>query len=118
MATAPSGALAMGERTTMKIQISKSEVEVTDVLRVHVQRRLELALARFADLIGSVIVRFSLAAGDASGGHKRCRIEVGLHPRRLDVEDTDVDMFAAVNHASDRAARSLARTLDPGRGQR
>jgi ribosomal subunit interface protein len=108
----------MREGGTMKIQISKCDIEVTDVLRVHVQRRLELALARFEDRIGSVIVRFSQADGDESSGHKRCRIEVGLRPRRLDVEDADVDVFAAVNHASARAARSLARALDPGRGQR
>jgi len=99
----------------MKIQIPESDVEVSDVLRVHVEHRLGLALARFADRIGRVVVRFSHADGDANGSHKRCQIEVGLRPRRLDVEDTDVDLFAAVNHASDRASRSLARTLESGR---
>ena len=98
----------------MKIQISKCDVDVTDVLRVHVERRLGLALARFADRIGRVLVRFSYVDGDASGGHKRCQIEVGLRPRSLDVEDTDVDLFAAVNHATDRASRTVARALDQG----
>jgi ribosomal subunit interface protein len=97
------------------IHIPKCDVDVSDVLRVHVERRLGLALARFADRIGRVIVRFSHADGDASGGHKRCRIEVGLRPRRLDVEDTDVDLFAAVNHATDRASRSVARAFEQGR---
>jgi putative sigma-54 modulation protein len=99
----------------MKIQIRKCDVDVTDPLRVHVERRLGLALARFADRIGRVIVRFSRADDDASGGHKRCQIEVGLRPRSLDVEDTDVDLFAAVNHAIDRASRSVARALEQGR---
>ncbi len=63
----------------------------------------------------SVTVRFSHADGDANGVHKRCRIEVGLRPQRLDVEDTDVDLFAAVNHATDRASRSVARALEQGR---
>ena len=71
-----------------------------------------LALARFADRIGRVIVRFSQADGDANVGHKRCQIEVGLHPQRVDVEDTDIDLFAAVNHATDRAARSVARAVE------
>jgi len=82
----------------MKIQIPKCEVDVTDVLRSHVERRLGLALARFADRIGSVTVRFSHADGDATGGNKRCQIEVGLRPlrrRRLDVEDADVDLGAS-----------------------
>ena len=98
-----------------KIQIRKCGVDVTDVLRVHVERRLGLALARFADRIGRVIVRFSYADDDASGGHKRCQIEVGLRPLSLDAEDTDVDLFAAVNHATDRASRSVARALEQGR---
>jgi putative sigma-54 modulation protein len=98
----------------MKIQILKCDVDVTDVFRVHVERRLGLALARFADRIGRVLVRLSYADGDA-GGHKRCQIEVGLRPRRLDVEDTDVDLFAAVNHATERASRSVARALEQGR---
>lgn len=98
----------------MKIQIPKCDVDVTDDLRVHVERRLGLALARFADRIGRVTVRFSRPDGDTSGGNKRCRIEVGLRPGRLDVEDTDVDLFAALNHATDRASRSVARALEWG----
>jgi hypothetical protein len=39
---------------------------------------------------------------------------VGLRPRRLDVEDTDVDLFTALNHATDRASRSVARALEWG----
>jgi len=99
----------------MKIQIPKCDVDVTAVMRDHVERRLGLALARFADQIGRVIVRFSYVDGDASGGHTRCRIEVGMRPQRLDVEDTDVDLFAAVNHATDRASRSVARAFEQGR---
>ena len=101
----------------MTIQIPRCDVDVSDVLRVHVERRLGLALARFADRIGRVTVRFSHADGDASGGTKRCQIEVGLRPlrrRRLDVEDTDVDVFAALSHATDRATRSVTRVLEWG----
>jgi ribosomal subunit interface protein len=98
----------------MKIQISKREGDITDALRVHVERRLGLALSRFADQIGRVIVRFSHADGDTNGAHTRCRIEVALRPRRLDAEDTDADLFAAVNHATERASRSVARALAQG----
>ena len=99
----------------MKIQIPKCDVDVTAVLRDHIERRLGLALARFADQIGRVTVRFSYADGQATGAHMCCRIEVGLRPQRLDVQDTDVDLFAAVNHATDRATRSVARALELGR---
>lgn len=98
----------------MTIRIPRCDVDVTDVLRVHVERRVGLALARFADRIGRVTVRFSHAGDGAGGGNKRCRIEVGLRPRRLDVEDIDVDLFVALNHATDRASRSVARALEWG----
>ena len=96
----------------IKIRILKSEVQVSDDLRVHIERRLGLALARFADRIARVSVRFSHADGDASGAHTRCQIDVDLRPRRVDVQDTDADLFAAVNHATDRAIRSVARALE------
>jgi putative sigma-54 modulation protein len=96
----------------IKIHIRNHDVDITDVLRIHVERRLGLALARFGDRIGRVMVRFSHADGDGNGGHKRCRIEVGLRPQRVDAEDTDADLFAAVNHATDRASRSIARALE------
>jgi ribosome-associated translation inhibitor RaiA len=59
-----------------------------------------------------VVVRFSQADRSPSGADKRCQIEVGLRPRSIDVEDTDVDLFLAVNHAADRASRSVARALE------
>jgi ribosomal subunit interface protein len=99
----------------MKIQIPKCDVDVTDGLRLYVERRLKLALGRFADRIGRVTVRFTRASGDGSDGHKRCQIQVGLRPQRLDVEDTDVDLFAVASHATDRASRSVARAVERGR---
>jgi putative sigma-54 modulation protein len=96
----------------IKIHIRNHDVDITDVLRIHVERRLGLALARFGDRIGRVMVRLSHADGDGNAGHKRCQIEVGLRPQRVDAEDTDADLFAAVNHATDRASRSIARALE------
>ena len=95
-----------------KIEIQQRNIEITDVVRTHVQDRLGLALGRFADRIGRVIVRFSQADGHATGADTRCQIEVALRPRSVDVEDTDADLFAAVNHAVDRASRSVARALE------
>jgi ribosome-associated translation inhibitor RaiA len=59
-----------------------------------------------------VIVRFSHADGERKGSHKCCEIQVGLQPVRVHVEDVDQDLFAAVNHATDRASRSVARALE------
>jgi len=96
----------------IRIQIRRRDVEVTDLLRSHVENRVGFSLGRFADRIGNVIVRFSLLEDDVVGVHKRCQIEVSLRPQRVEVEDIDADLFAAVNHATDRATRSVARALE------
>ena len=96
----------------MQIRIREHDVEVTEALRVHVERRLGIALGRFGDKIGRVVVRLSSARVDAGGLVKRCQIDVGLRPIEVRAGDVDADLFAAVNHASDRIARSVARALE------
>ena len=100
----------------MKIQIRTRNVEVTEILRAHVERRLGFALGRFGDRIARVIVRFSDTNGPHRGGiDKRCQIDIALHPSaNVRIEDTDVDWFTSVDRASDRASRCVARacTLD------
>jgi ribosomal subunit interface protein len=96
----------------MKIQIRERNVVVTEILRAHVESRLGLALGRFGERIGRVIVRFSHSDGQRSGLDKRCQIDVGLRPRSVRVEDMDIDLFVAVDHATDRASRSIARALE------
>jgi len=96
----------------MKIQIREHDVEVTKILRSHVERRLGLALGRFAERIGRVTVRFSESDGHQRALDKRCQIEVGLRPTSVRVEDVDADPFIAVDHAADRVSRSVARALE------
>jgi len=96
----------------MKIPIRSRGVEITTALRAHVERRLGLALARFGAKIGRVIVHFSEANGHEGGPTTRCQIDVGLSLRNVRAEDTDTDSFAAVDHATDRVSRSIARALD------
>lgn len=91
----------------MKVQIRERQVEVSDVLRTHVQQRLGLALGRFGDRIGQVVVRFSLV-----GLERRCEIDVLLRPRRVQVADTDADPFAAVDRAAERTSGVVDRELE------
>ncbi len=96
----------------MKIHIQKRNVEVTKILRAHVESRLGIALGRFGERIGRVMVRFSDTNGRRNGLDKRCQIDVGLRLRSVRVEDMDVDLFVAVNNATDRVSRSVARALE------
>jgi putative sigma-54 modulation protein len=98
----------------VKIQIRERNVEVPAGLRQHVEQRLNFALARFGQRIARVIVRFSDGdAGDGETGHNlRCQIHVGLRSRSARVEDTDNDLFVAVDRAAERVSRSVARVLE------
>ena len=100
----------------MKIHIRGRNVELTEVLRARVERRLGFALSRFGERIGRVLLRFSDTSGYRGDVDKRCQIDVGLRPRSVRVEHTDVDLFVALDRAADRASRSVARALERERG--
>ena len=97
----------------MQIHIRARRVEVTEVLHAQVERRLGFVLGRFGGRIGRVVVRFSDTNGHRGGRDKRCQIDVGLRPSgSVRSEDTDADLFVAVNCAADRVARAVARVLE------
>jgi putative sigma-54 modulation protein len=96
----------------MKIQVRTREVELSEGVRAHLDRRLGLALGRFGERIGKVSVRFTNADARTGGADKRCRIDVSLQPRTVTVEDADVDLFIAVDRAADRVSRSVARACE------
>ena len=97
----------------MQIQIRARHVEVTESLRAHVERRLGFTLSRFGARIGRVTIQFSDTNGHRGGVDKRCQIDVGLRPSgRVRSEDTDADLGVAVNRATDRVARAVARVLE------
>jgi putative sigma-54 modulation protein len=96
----------------MKIQIRGRNVELTDVLRTRVERRLGFALGRFGERVVRVFLRFSDTNRDRGDLDKRCQIDVSLRPRSVRVEHSDADLFVALDRAADRASRSVARALE------
>lgn len=72
---------------------------------------MDFALARFGNRIARVSLRFSDASGSEGSGDKRCQIVVGMRPRSLRVDHTDSDLLVALDHAANRAARSVARAV-------
>ena len=100
------------EKSHVKVQIQERNVHVSEALRAHVERRLGLALGRFGDRIGRVTVRFSGANGRMDEQATRCQIDVILRPQSVRAGDTDADLFTAVDHATDRVSRSVARVLE------
>jgi ribosome-associated translation inhibitor RaiA len=96
----------------MKIRIEQKNGVLTETQRSRAERRLAWSLGRFSDRIGRVTLRIALADDRAGSTCIRCRIDVGLNPRRLSVEETDVDPLAALERAADRVSRTVARALE------
>ena len=93
----------------MKIQIRPRGVTLTKTQCVRLERDLDRALARFGERIDRVIVAISDREVE---GLKLCEIEVRLKPQIVKVEDSDTDVFLAIEHAAQRVARSVSRAIE------
>ncbi|MCW9047024.1 MAG: HPF/RaiA family ribosome-associated protein [Gammaproteobacteria bacterium] len=96
----------------MQIDIQARNFSLTQALRSYIERRLAYALGTRDEHIQRILVRLSDINGPRGGEDKCCHIQVVL-PRLSDViiEDIEVDMYAAIDRATDRAGRTVGRKL-------
>ena len=96
----------------MQIDIQACNFSLTQALRGHIERRLGFALSSRNEYIQRIMVRLSDINGPRGGEDKCCHIQVVL-PQLTDVviEDTEMDMYAAIDRATDRAGRTVGRRL-------
>jgi len=96
----------------MQVDIQARGFALTADLRQHAQRRLLLALSWSGDDVGAVSMHLSPSQGPRGGKDKRCCILVHF-PGAADevIEDTELDIYDAVDRAIDRTARRLAHRL-------
>ena len=96
----------------MRVDIKTNGIDLTDGLREHTERRLEFALDRAHHDISSVTVRLSDINGPRGGFDKRCQIQIPLpHHRGVVIEETDADLYVAIDRAASRAGNTLGRQL-------
>ncbi|MEN8206414.1 MAG: HPF/RaiA family ribosome-associated protein [Pseudomonadota bacterium] len=96
----------------MQINIQARNFSLTDALRSHTERRLGFALSARDDHIQRVIVRLSDINGPRGGADKCCHIQVALaHLPDVVIEDTEADLYAAIDRAAGRAGRTVGRRL-------
>jgi len=96
----------------MQIDIRARGFELTNALRDHAERRLRFALSRAEASLGRVTLRLSDINGPRGGADKHCHLRVAL--KRLTavvVEDTQIDLYVAIDRAADRAGRTVERRL-------
>lgn len=96
----------------MQIEIQARDFSMTRPLREHVERRLGYALGTCYRHVGRILVRLSDINGPRGGDDKRCHIEVTLPGQAaVVVEDTEADLYVAINRAASRASRTVLRRL-------
>ncbi|VAW67919.1 hypothetical protein MNBD_GAMMA08-853, partial [hydrothermal vent metagenome] len=96
----------------MQIDIQARNLSMTQMMRKHAERRLRFALTRGSDHIQKIIMRLSDINGPRGGTDKHCHIQVVLAGLPdIVIEDTEVDIFVAINRAVERAGRTLVRKI-------
>jgi len=97
----------------MQIDIQARDFSLTDALRSHAEQRLRFALTCCSDRIQRVAMRLSDINGPRGGADKRCHLRVVLVDLPdVVVEDTEVDLYVAIDRSADRAGRSVGRRLE------
>ena len=96
----------------MQIDIQARDFSLTKAMRSHIRRRLYFSLSTRADHIQRVMVRLSDTNGPRGGEDKRCQIQVRLpHLPDVVIEDTEENLYTAIDRAADRAGRTVGRRL-------
>ncbi|MCW8933708.1 MAG: HPF/RaiA family ribosome-associated protein [Gammaproteobacteria bacterium] len=96
----------------MQIDIQARNFSLTQALRSYIERRLAYALGTRDEHIQRIQVRLSDINGPRGGEDKCCHIQVVLpHLADVIIEDIEVDMYAAIDRATDRAGRTVGRKL-------
>jgi len=96
----------------MHIEIQARDFSLTKALRSHIERRLTFALSTRHDQIKRILVRLSDINGPRGGNDKCCQLQVIL-PGQADVviEDTQSNLYVAIDRAANRASRTVSRKL-------
>ncbi|MBI2778268.1 MAG: HPF/RaiA family ribosome-associated protein [Gammaproteobacteria bacterium] len=96
----------------MQINIYAHGFTTTEALREHVTRRLHHALGGCADHISQARVRLSDVNGPRGGADKCCQIQVRLaHLADVVIENTEADLYVAIDRAAERVGRTAARHI-------
>jgi putative sigma-54 modulation protein len=96
----------------MRIGTHGDGVPVKEELREYVRRAVFFAIGRFVPRILSVSVLISDVNGPRGGVDKRCKIRIDMGPLgTVMAEDTDSQVRAAIDRASERAGRGLRRVM-------
>ena len=97
----------------MQLNIQARGFALTDALRNYTEKRLKFAVARDDNVVMRVHIRLADINGPRGGVDKRCQVELALAGHsNIVIEDTQADLYFAIDRACDRAMRTLNRRLE------
>ncbi|MEZ4409999.1 MAG: HPF/RaiA family ribosome-associated protein [Polyangiales bacterium] len=95
----------------MKVAVRQKGLPRATVDVARLEQRVRLSLGRFVGRVREVRVWISDENGPRGGVDKRCCVEAQGDGVEVRVEERDVDVYAAVARATDRARRAVARAV-------
>jgi len=95
----------------MKIEIQARNFSLTRAMREHIERRLGFALSTCYQHVKRILVHLSDVNGPRGGKDKRCHLVVTLPDHAVVVENTEADLYVAINRAASRTGRTVMRQL-------
>jgi len=101
----------------MRITIQANGFVLTEALRRYTEQRLATALGWAGGHLRKLAVSLSDINGPRGGIDKRCKIQVRLNAgKEVLIEDTEADLYAAIDRAAERADRAVVRRVERQRG--
>jgi putative sigma-54 modulation protein len=96
----------------MKVDVHAQGFPLTPALTEHAERRLRFALKHAADRVQQVTVRLADVNGPRGGVDKKCSVHIVMNGiPDIVTEDTEHDMYIAINRAVDRVGRTVLRRM-------
>ncbi len=97
----------------MRIVIQANGFVLTEALRMYTEQRVATALGWAGDRMRKLAVSLSDINGPRGGIDKRCKIQVQLGGgQEVVIEDTEADLYTAIDRAADRADRAVVRRVE------
>lgn len=96
----------------MQTDIKTQGFTLTESIRQYTERRLQYGVSFANDNIQRVTVNLSDINGPRGGEDKRCQILITMpHMPSVMIEDTESNLYVAIDRAVERASRALTRQL-------
>jgi len=93
---------------SMKVDIQSRQVELTQELKAHIQRKLNFALSRMDSYITAISVNLSVVNGPKDDLNKQCGIKICIaNMEDILIKDTQANLYFAIDRAAQRASQAL-----------